>query len=46
MYPTPEEERKILLGLLGMLALTVSGAIGFMLVFAVVLGKVSQWVFG
>ncbi len=42
MVPTPEEERNILIGLLAVLSLTVFGAMAFMVLFAFVLGKVSQ----
>lgn len=46
MFPTPEQERKALVALMGLGALFVAGLLSLLAVVAFVLVKVAQWVFG
>lgn len=44
--PTPEQERKAILALIGFAALVLVGAASALLAIAYALGKVAKWVFG
>lgn len=46
MFPTPDQERKALVALMGLGALIVIGVVSLLTVVVFVLVKVAQWVFG